>query len=96
MKYVVFWDLVPKSLWKVISVSEEYINSIFRVEVSSYIAYIRMVQLFSSLGPRIVLLSDPRAKKPLLALLLKTNSQFLLSLTILIQKRQITIVYVQL
>jgi hypothetical protein len=35
---------------------------------------------------RIVFPLDPRAKKPLLALFLKTNSQFSLSLTILIQK----------
>jgi hypothetical protein len=39
-----------------------------------------------SLEPRIVFLLDPRAKKPLLALFFKTNSQFTLSLTILIQK----------
>jgi hypothetical protein len=41
---------------------------------------------FSSLGPRIVFLLEPRAKKPLLALLFKTNRKFTLSLKILIQK----------
>jgi hypothetical protein len=50
------------------------------------VAYVRVVQLFSSLGPRIVFPLDPRAKKLLLALFLKTNSQFSLSLTILIYK----------
>jgi hypothetical protein len=44
---------------------------------------------------RIVFLLDPRAKKPLLALIFTTNSQFLLSLVTLIQKWQITIVYAQ-
>jgi hypothetical protein len=40
----------------------------------------------STLRPRIVFPLDTRAKKPLLAVFLKTNSQFSLSLTILIQK----------
>jgi hypothetical protein len=42
---------------------------------------------FSSLGPGIFLPLGPRAKKPLLALFFfKTNTQFSLSLTTLIQK----------
>jgi hypothetical protein len=41
----------------------------------------------SFVGPRIVLPLDRRAKKPLLALILETNSQFSLSSIILIQKR---------
>jgi hypothetical protein len=35
----------------------------------------RVVQISSSLGPRIVFLLEPRAKKPLLAVFLRTNSQ---------------------
>lgn len=41
------------------------------------ICYAMVVQLFSSLGPRIFLPQDPGAKKPLLAIILITNSQFL-------------------
>jgi hypothetical protein len=44
-----------------------------------------VVQLFSSLGPRIIFPLDPRAKIPLLALFFKINSLFLLTLTAQIQ-----------
>jgi putative effector of murein hydrolase len=47
---------------------------------------------FASVRPRIFFLLDWRAKKPLLALFSKTNSQFLLSLAVSIQKWQTTIV----
>jgi hypothetical protein len=40
----------------------------------------------SSVGPRVVFLLDPRAKKTLLALFLKSNSQFSSSSTILVQQ----------
>jgi hypothetical protein len=62
-----------------------YVNSMHTVET-------RVIQLFSSPELRIVFQFDPRAKKPQLAQFFKTNSQFVLSLTILIQKWQITIV----
>jgi hypothetical protein len=45
-----------------------------------------MNPIFSSLRPKIGILLGPRAKKPTVALFLKTNSQFSSSLTILIQK----------
>jgi hypothetical protein len=38
---------------------------------SKLFSFIRVVQLFSSLGPRIAFSLDPRAKKPLLALFLE-------------------------
>jgi hypothetical protein len=48
------------------------------------IIYGRMVQLFSSLGPRIVHPLDTRAKKLLLVSFFKANTQFSSYLTILI------------
>jgi hypothetical protein len=57
--------------------------------------YIRALKLFSSLEPRKVfplnLRTKKKKKKKSLALLLKINSQFSLSLTIIIHKRQVTI-----
>jgi hypothetical protein len=43
----------------------------------------RVVQLYSSPGLRLIVQLDQRAKKPLVALFSKTNSQFSLPLTIL-------------
>jgi hypothetical protein len=49
-----------------------------------------------SLGLRIVLSFDPRAKKRLIALFFKINNQFSSPFAILIQELQIIIVYAQL
>jgi hypothetical protein len=65
------------------------------ISVVCHIFNVRVVQLFSSVGTRIIFPLDPRAKKPLLALFLKTNNQFLLSLTIPIEKLRIVAVCAQ-
>jgi hypothetical protein len=68
----------------VLCIAFHHPNLIPKLRLSIF--YARVVQLFSSLVPRIVFLLDPRAKKPLLTRFLTTNSQFSLSLTVLIQK----------
>lgn len=47
---------------------------LYGVKNTNACKYIRVVQLFPCLRPRTVFLIDPRAKKSLLALCLKTNN----------------------
>jgi hypothetical protein len=52
------------------------------IRLSLYLTLTTLVQFVSYLGPRIVFPLEPKAKKPLLALFLKSNSQFSLHLTL--------------